>query len=152
MEPVPPETIASNRLVRIRTYASALEANLAKLRLESEGLFASLAGETRAAGLGTYGAISDGVDLMVRESDLAIAQEMLGEVESNRKDRLAGENPSFPGVALSGAITSANPPRASESSPRNSESESPSDRRRRRMVRIWLWIAIAVIVAYLIRG
>jgi len=80
----------SPALVRIRQFPTEMEANLAAMKLEAEGIHPHLAGQTRQAVLGSYGAVSAGVDLFVSKEEIEAAGRILDDVEAVRaKNRAA---------------------------------------------------------------
>jgi hypothetical protein len=79
-------------LVRIRQFPSEMEANLAAIKLEAEGLHPHLAGQTRQAGLGAYGAVAAGVELFVSKEEVDAAGRILDAVEAMRSKHLAAHD------------------------------------------------------------
>jgi hypothetical protein len=72
----------TDRLVRLATFNTAFDAHVAKTCLEAEGLPARVAGELAGGFLSTQGSTLASVDLLVREEDLARAEEILAECEA----------------------------------------------------------------------
>jgi DNA-directed RNA polymerase subunit M/transcription elongation factor TFIIS len=96
------------RTTRIRVFRTSWEANLAATKLQSEGLLAQLGGEARQAGIGIYGAVSDGIDLYVPAEQVPAATKILDAIETENaklavaqkrcpkcgSEKTAGYNPS----------------------------------------------------------
>ncbi len=72
---------AESELVTVGKYESGFEVHLARTRLESEGIDAAVVDEHLADYNMLYGRTMGGIRLLVRESDLARAREIL-EVET----------------------------------------------------------------------
>jgi hypothetical protein len=82
----------SPALVRIRQFPSEMEANLAAIKLEAEGLHPQLAGQALQAGLGAYGAVSAGVDLFISREEIDAASRILDAVEAVRAKNQAAHD------------------------------------------------------------
>jgi DNA-directed RNA polymerase subunit RPC12/RpoP len=74
----------SDDLVTLLTFGSAVEAHLAKGRLEMEGIESFVADEYAAATFGL--SQTDGIRLQVRESDMGRALEIMGIEDDDEQD------------------------------------------------------------------
>jgi hypothetical protein len=67
----------SDRLVTVATFSTALEAHVARTKLESEGIEGFILDENIVGLNWLYSAAVGGVKLKVREDDLPVAQKLL---------------------------------------------------------------------------
>jgi hypothetical protein len=72
---------------RLGPFLSPVEANLAMLRLQREGIECSLDGEIRNSALTGYGSAIAGMHLLVRPKDEAPARVVLRAIEDQRRER-----------------------------------------------------------------
>ncbi|PLW94450.1 MAG: hypothetical protein C0592_02750 [Marinilabiliales bacterium] len=69
------------KVIRLRTYSDSIEANIAKAKLQGEGIACFLTNENFNALQPDFGnRITGGIDLMINETDKELALEILNDV------------------------------------------------------------------------
>jgi hypothetical protein len=113
-QPVIPATPTLNyastnptRWVRISTYATPLEANLAQLALDNAGIRTQIAARTRAASV--YGIAPANMEILVMADDEAAARNVLTEIIQNRKARMERRHATCPVCGNTDSVPAAAP-------------------------------------------
>jgi hypothetical protein len=96
-KPTPPvlnylSPMHDSRFAKLRTFNTSAEANLARSRLESEGITTQLAGGGVRATLGIYSPIGLGADLFVLQEDAERAKKILDGIDARRAARFEAES------------------------------------------------------------
>jgi len=86
-------TPGRSRLVTVASYTQVFEADLARLKLEGEGISTVLANDNFAALLGSGVAGMGGAQIQVNEDDAARARAILDDVEAMRRERARRREP-----------------------------------------------------------
>jgi len=84
------------KIIKIARFSDYIQANIAKISLESEGIQCFLGGENFVATYGLYSSAVGGVELCIKESDKQQAEEILSKSTPNSCDKQISDDENWP--------------------------------------------------------